>query len=66
MPTAGYMDDGLALPWWDYTPARLALPGSVVNFPEKRGEEATVAAFLQAGSRAETAARFIAGAPGHQ
>lgn len=56
------MDDGLALPWWDYTPEGLALPGSVVNIHDVREEEATVAAFLLAGSRPETAARFLAGA----
>lgn len=56
------MDDGLALPWWSYTTSSLALPGSIMQFPDEREEEeAMLAAFLQAASRADTAAHFIAG-----
>lgn len=54
------MDDGLALPWWEYYPSGLAVPGSVVQL-DARTDESTVKAFLQAGSRAETAERFISG-----
>lgn len=55
------MEQGVPLPWWEFSPADLALPGSVVQ-PETPVDEALVAAFLQAGARVETAESFVSGA----
>lgn len=56
------MDTGLSLPWWEFTPSSLAIPGSVVQSKEQEEREAAlVARFLQSGARAETAERFISG-----
>ncbi|CAM9545646.1 unnamed protein product, partial [Ectocarpus fasciculatus] len=52
------MEHGLRLPWWEFRPADLALPGTVVP-PDSRQEEGLLADFLQAGARAETADCFV-------
>lgn len=54
------MEHGLRLPWWEFRPADLALPGTVVP-PDSRQEEGLLAGFLQAGARAETADCFVSG-----
>lgn len=54
------MDHALQLPWWEFSPEDLTLPGSVLE-PDTVVDEASVTAFLQAGSRGEAADRFISG-----
>lgn len=55
------MDSGLPLPWWEFTPAELAVPGSVVQRDTTAHKKDIVQIFLQAGARKETAERFISG-----
>lgn len=54
------MEHGLRLPWWEFQPTDLALPGSVTP-PDSKAEEGLLADFLQAAAHAETAECFISG-----
>lgn len=50
----------MPLPWWEFSSADFAPPGSVAQ-PDSDVDEALLRGFLRAGALAETAARFLSG-----